>query len=178
MHAATEEAAQHLKKIIMDATEELMERMDAYLEERMSHQELVAFEADLKENQALLRLFEQHKEAILTVEAAAVRDRISNLIEAKRTEKKSRTINLNRNIIAIAASILILAGFFYFIAPSSPTHEGAIYQSFYQTDPGLPTLMGTSDNPIFTEAMVQFKEGKYSEALETFQVLTIANPEK
>lgn len=162
----------------MEVSEILMDRMDKYLEGAMSEEEIKAFESELQTNSELARAFEQHKETILTIESIGMKDEIAEVIRQNRnqSEKKARTVSFNRSAIAVAASLVILIGAFFFLKPSGTSSGLSLYSSLYQADPGLPTLMGATDNPIFSDAMVSYKEGKYQEALESFNVLSVANP--
>lgn len=161
----------------MEVTEALMDRMDQYLEGKMSAGEAQAFESELRDNPKLADLLAQHQETILTIESVGVKNELSKIIEQnrKREQTETKTISINRNVIAIAASIAILLGAFFYFRPFSPSQGQALYQAFYQADPGLPTMMGATDNPIFADAMVSYKEGEYQKALESFKMLSVAN---
>lgn len=162
----------------MEVSETLMDRMDSYLDGKMSEKERQSFDAELASDPELAQAFEIHKEAILSIESYGVKDEIADIIRQNRNKSgaKRRTISIHRNLIAVAASVVILLGAFFFLKPSGLTPGLSLYNSLYQTDPGLPTLMGATDNPIFTEAMVSYKEGDYQKALESFNVLSLANP--
>ncbi|MCB0687524.1 MAG: hypothetical protein KDC53_13405 [Saprospiraceae bacterium] len=163
----------------MEISETLMDRMDSYLEGNMSDTETKAFEMELDSNPELASALAKHRETILTIQSVGLQKDLAKVMERnrEREKQKSKTISINRNLIAIAASVVLLLGAFFFLRPAATTPGLALYEELYQKDPGLPTLMGATDNPIFMDAMVSYKEGDYKKALESLDVLKIANPQ-
>ncbi len=156
----------------MEITEAIMERMDQYLFDIMSSEEKKEFEADLASDPGLREAFDAHKSMIFSVEAAGVKDDLSKIIANQKSQKSSaKTISFNRTWIAVAASVVILVGAFYLFNTTRSTAGGELYAEFYTVDPGLPTLMGTSDDPRFAEAMVKYKQGEYRTALAEFDLM-------
>ncbi len=155
----------------------LVEEFDRYWFEQLSQAELEAFRQRLEEEPETREWFEEYRLQVLTVEEAGLRKRLDEFHEDARTERKPSgvpVIALVRQYWAAAALILALA-IPLWIQYSSAKEE-RLFNTFFVTDPGLPTVMGRSDNFQFYDAMVDFKAGDYAEAIEKWEALAQANP--
>ena len=91
------------------------------------------------------------------------------------TPSKSRS--LSPWIWAVAASVaLILVGWLGFQNIFN-TANNKLFTAYYQTDPGLITAMSGTDSYEFDRGMVDFKEGKYQEALALWEPILTQKPE-
>lgn len=90
--------------------------------------------------------------------------------------KNPKTVSLPRWIGVAAASIaLILVGWLgYETLFDSPTEK--LFEAYYETDPGLITAMSGTASYEFDRGMVDFKEGKYREALQRWEPLLNEKP--
>jgi tetratricopeptide (TPR) repeat protein len=160
----------------MKISETEMEQIDVYLKGNLSEEEVISFEKELSQNKDLREALTQHKQTILSIEYNQTSKTLVDIIEENRGSKSSKLISINRRLLAVAASLVILIGAFFLIKPFTISSGNKLFNEFYQTDPGLPTLMGSTDNPVFAEAMVDYKEGSYAAALDKFNQLAISNP--
>ena len=75
--------------------------------------------------------------------------------------------------IAAGIAILLSLSIWFFNKPS-PNEK--LFQTHYSPDPGLPTVMGSSDNYRFYEAMVDYKQGNYDVAIKKWEEQLLAKP--
>ena len=155
----------------MEMTEALMDQMDAYLEGTMSASERQSFEKELENNAELAEMLEAHRSAVLSIESVGVKADLQQIMAQNRAVKPAKVRSFNRTVLSIAASLLVLVGAFFILKSGAGSSAQKLYQAYYQTDPGLPTLMGSTDNALFDDAMVDFKSGDYDSALEKFNDL-------
>ena len=76
--------------------------------------------------------------------------------------------------IAAAAIIIIGSASFWFFNNSS---EEQLYDTYFKPDPGLPTTMSSSDDFVFYDAMVNYKQGDYKTAISKWEKLVQKRPE-
>ena len=69
---------------------------------------------------------------------------------------------------------VILAAAAWWLA-RTPVNE-QLYAEHFRPDPGLPVAMGVTDDPVFADAMVSYKEGKYAEARAKWSPLLQMEP--
>lgn len=157
----------------MEMSPELMERMDSYLEGRMSSDERVVFEQDLISSEELSKLFEEHQSMILAVQASSVQKSLKDVIQKNRNTAphSARKRKLYTTGMSIAAVAMILLGAFFMLRPGADTTQ-QLFAQYYDTDPGLPTLMSGDGQVQFQNAMTAYKQGDYADALERFKTIT------
>lgn len=155
----------------MEMTEALMDQMDAYLEGTMTAAERQSFERELDNNTELAEMLDAHRSTIFSIESVGVKADLQQIVAQNRVAKPTKVRSFNRTVLSIAASLLVLVGAFFILKPGAGSSAQKLYQAYYQTDPGLPTLMGSTDNALFDDAMVDFKSGNYDVALEKFNDL-------
>jgi predicted Zn-dependent protease len=156
--------------------EDQIKLFDDYLTNKLSGIERINFERQLTEDQKLRESFEQHRDAVKAIQFAAMKEKMGQIA---RQERNRNTINL-RQAFAIAASLIILAGAWFYIsnrADDSSISNEQIFASIHFKDPGLPTLMGDIDHDLaLDEFMLQYKLGKYEEAIELGEKLDRDRP--
>lgn len=110
------------------------------------------------------------------LESYLVKAELDKFHEEAYPEKTPKTRKLPQWIYAVAASItLILVGWISFQFLFVESNE-KLFTTYYETDPGLITAMSGTDSYEFDRGMVDFKEGKYEEALALWQPLLEENP--
>lgn len=94
--------------------------------------------------------------------------------------KKSKKDNYKRiefvrlSKIAASMAIIIAIGSIWFFS-NLPNEK--LYSKYFRPDPGLPSLMGSTNMPDFYKAMESYKQGDYQKAIAEWQVLNKAKPE-
>ena len=155
--------------------QELFEKIESYLLNRMSETERSEFEARMASDASL-------QEEVITLQ------QLLSGIDTYGLKKKLNTYHIPRdsnttsplvrrrshfNLLRVAAGILILfsVGWWYF----ANTHSGNTadrWGTVFYPDPGLPTSMGTTDHYNFYDAMVDYKNDNYPLALQKFNTIT------
>lgn len=163
-------------KTIEQMDQNQFETIEAYLSERMSQKDRAEFEAQLESDQELRREVEVQQASIMAVELGA----FSRMVESIGSDYDSSNPSIDRGRkggiqwLGIAAGVLLLisAGVWFLNRSESVP---SLYAEYYETDPGLPVVMGGSGERDFDDAMVDYRAGKYVKAYEKWSVLDDAN---
>lgn len=156
-------------------SEQDLELVEDYLSGKMPQQQQFAFKARLETEPALQEarlLITGIREAILTEKMdsfhAGITEKIPSIAPQAAPVKKLRTYWM-----AAAAAIIVIAttAIFYFRA----NNDSNLVASYFEVDPGLATTMGTSENYVFSRGMVDYKLGKYAEAIDAWRPLLAAS---
>ena len=152
----------------------LIETTERYLNHSLDASDREEFERLLKENPEFKNEFEGTKALILGIEAAALKNQLDLYHNEIDNEEKTETIK-NRKFknrwfklkvlpYAMAASVLLALGLFFYENKTPSNQE--VFAKHFTPDPGLPTTMGSTNNFEFYDGMVDYKRGKYGEAIE------------
>jgi tetratricopeptide (TPR) repeat protein len=122
---------------------------------------------------------EEIRQLKLGVERAALASKLDSFhvgLSDQRKPHKVRKIS-SYQILGVAASfsLLVCVAIWWLVGRASPGE--ALYQSYYQADPGLVTTMSGDSDYDFDRAMVDFKSGEYLKAKEAFESLLSKNSE-
>jgi tetratricopeptide (TPR) repeat protein len=160
--------------------QELFERIESYVLDRMDANERELFEAEIAQDQALRQEVAAQRECIMAVEVGAFS---AALVEVGRNYQQENPVIEPVNIksvsnwssmLRIAASIILLLGAGYFFL--RPAQHERLYAEFHVVDPGLPVPMSATDDPEFFDAMVDFKQGLYEKALQKWSPMLEEEP--
>ncbi len=161
-------------------SEEQQELFEHFLMDEMSVAEQLSFKARLADNKNLQKSFDEFKSLFEIVEETGLRDKLKdfhNLLE-NREKTPAKQLNPSKKWfnyrIAASITILVTMGLWFFNRPN--TNE-RLYDKYYTQDPGLPTVMGSTDNYDFYEAMVDYKQGHYKIAIGKWEKLLTQKPE-
>lgn len=159
--------------------QEQFERIEKYLLGKMNNTDRVRFEAEIKRDDNLKQQVEEVRELISTVKEESLKEELEEIHADLGYNKPLKTVQTKRkfNYLAIAASIALLVsvgGIWYL---SSTSNNQQLYERYFRPDPGLPTVMGNSDNYDFYDAMVNYKQNDYATAIEKWKKLLITKPE-
>ncbi|PRY89865.1 tetratricopeptide repeat protein [Mongoliibacter ruber] len=159
--------------------QEEFERIEQYIFGNISAEESDAFELEMESDNDLRKKYLEVKTIISGLEEAALREDLE--IFHKEMEAPTQRITTNRSInywpwAAAAAIFLCIVAAVWTIYPPTPSHE-RLFAQFYQEDPGLITAMSSASNYEFDRAMVDYKSGKYEEAIVRWEKLIQNNPE-
>ena len=151
--------------------QELFERIERYINNRMNAGEKAQFESELKSNSDLTKAYQEQKETQLAVELGALSESLEEIHE----EVVSANRPSKTNWWAIAAGIIIILSLgIYFLRSESQKNE--LFATYSTTDPGLPVPMSSTDHYIFYDAMVDYKAEKYDVAIKKWKGLVRAEP--
>tara|TARA_R110000868_G_scaffold213832_1_gene463973 strand:+ start:3210 stop:3950 length:741 start_codon:yes stop_codon:yes gene_type:complete len=161
-------------------SQELLETIERYIKDTMSSEEKVAFETQLKENPQLRQQVDDTQLLISSIRKAALKERLNevheDLISNRSIPRQNpKVLRFNFRTVSIAASILILIGGFWFFN-QRPNNE-KLFDRYFEPDRGLATVMSTTKNYEFDDAMVDYKAGKYDLAIKKWKKLLPLKPE-
>jgi tetratricopeptide (TPR) repeat protein len=103
------------------------------------------------------------------------RERIKSILKTSSSDQVGRArhieqahrVSARRIYYAAAATLLLLLIPGYFVYQNL-TFSSRIYSEYNIKDPGLPVVMGAISNSMFNNAMIEYKDAKYSNALAIF----------
>lgn len=152
------------------------ELIEAQLDGNLSSEQAKAFQ-DLEKKDADWSLKVHEVKALREdLESHLVKAELEKIHGEAFAPKKPRTAFLPRWIWAVAASLtLILVAWWVFQGFFQKPNE-KLFAAYYGTDPGLITAMSGTDSYEFDRGMVDYKEGKYQEALALWEPLLEQNP--
>lgn len=152
-------------------TQEEFESIEAYLNNSLSKENLLIFENRLHNEEGFATKVEDIKTVLTGLETQALKEQLNDFHQDIAVQEKD-TIQFNPKVkslqwrkVAVAAALIIAAGSFWFLNRNS---NNQLYADFYSPDPGLPTTMSSTNNYEFYEAMVAYKQGHYSDALNSW----------
>lgn len=159
-------------------TAELLETVERYDNGSMAQKERIAFEERLNNDVDFKSVIEDIRIILLGIETQTLKERMDEfhqeIPETRSMENSpSKTPFLNFTKLAIAAGIIIALGLFWFLSYSS---NDRLYSKHFKPDPGLPTTMSSSDNFVFYDAMVNYKQGDYKTAISKWERLNEKSP--
>lgn len=152
---------------------EIFERIERYILAEMEDSELVSFEQELATDKELSKKVEEYRVLITAIEEQSLKTKLDEFHEGIVTETipviKKRLFSFPKIGIAAAISFLVaFAGYKYY---QNNTHDDSLYETYFVPDPGLPTVMGKTENYAFFDAMVDYKRGNYNTAIKKWKEL-------
>lgn len=171
---------QKIKKLKNNSniTPELLEAVERYDNGTMAQEERIAFEEQLNNDADFKSVVEDIRITLLGIETQTFKERMDEfhqeIPETRSVETlPSKSPSLSFSKIAIAAGIIIALGMFWFLSGSS---NDRLFTEYFKPDPGLPTTMSSSDNFVFYDAMVNYKQGDYKTAISKWKKLNEKSP--
>ncbi len=160
--------------------QEDFESIEKYVSGKLSNNELIDFEKKLIAEPLLQQNVEEHKIMVNAIEKQSLKNKLDDFhrgIDKNRSDIKTLKKPSYIQKYVIAASIAILIGIGGFWYSTNLNTNQKIYATYFKPDPGLPTVMGTSNNYHFYDAMVNYKQGNYVTAIEKWEKLLITKPQ-
>jgi len=165
--------------------QEQFELIERYLMQEMTAQERAEFNTKINDDPVLSAQVEEVKETLLGIESASLRAKLDDfheevnpvrkLNESETNGKVSKNFKNRFAIIAVAASIVLACGVFWFMDQGSSSDT--LYAKHFTPDPGLPTTMSTTSEYNFYEAMVDYKRKEYGTAIKKWEQLLPEKPD-
>lgn len=161
-------------------SQELLETIERYLKNAMDVAERISFEQQLKEDAVLQQQVTDTKLILTGIKKAVLKKKLHTLHEELVKDevivnKKPKVFKLNFRTLSIAASVLILVGGFWFFN-QQPSNK-KLFDTYFEPDRGLATVMSKGNNHAFDDAMVDYKNEKYDLAIKKWEVLLKSKPE-
>jgi len=158
-------------------TPEELAYIDRYLHQQMTEEEQTVFrqkiknEADFKEKVNEVRL------TLLAIAETGVEEKIKEFhkrIAPLPAINKDKTIRLRYFAAAASVAILVSLGVWFLLMNNDTGND--LYSNYYKPDPGLMTVMGSTDKYEFEKAMVSYRNGEYRQAIITWKEQLNRNP--
>ncbi len=159
---------------------ETFEQIERYLLGQMTAAEKQSFEQELAANKEMQDSVDQVQLLILGVKEGSLSadlNRFHNELPATPIKqlKPVRYISLKRWLAVASVIFILVLGSWFLVFKKSANEK--LYATYFQPDPGLITAMSTTDNYVFDRAMVDYKTGKYSEAITAWKGLLQKTPQ-
>lgn len=147
------------------STEEI-ERIESFLDGSMSDSDKIAFEEQLKSDPELQAKTDEIRLLQVGIQEAILAKKLASFHQPA---AKVVTMKSNRTKWLAAASVLILlaAGAWFLFLQKNPNEQ--LYANYFKPDPGLPTTMSSSDAYEFEKAMIDYKNGDYQKAIDSWK---------
>lgn len=165
-------------------TQEQLELFERYINGEMSPAERLELDSKRNDDPIFEKHFQETKSMILGIESAAMINEMNSFHEDMvpvrslntREEQTSTTPSLGKRVMtwSIAATIILALGIFAFMNNESSSEK--LFAKHFTPDPGLPTVMSTTSEYSFYDAMVNYKEEKYNLAIEKWESLLPTKP--
>ena len=149
------------------------EAIEAYVLGRMTDPERAAFEHRMASDPDLLAEVGIERENIQAVELGGI-SRILKSIAAEGSVHEPKTRSWSGLLKYAAMVAALTSAIIWWVSRSSVNEQ--LFTAHFKCDPGLPVVMGATDDPIFADAMVAYKLGDYAEARAKWAPLLAAEP--
>ncbi len=165
----------------LEPTHKELELFEAYLMDTMDVAEKQKFGQQLSNDNMLGKKFQNFKQQVSYIEESALRSKLEEFhgeYENTRAIGPNRSGQSSKNLkkYMIAASIALIAALGSILFLDGGSTEKKLFDEHFSPDPGLPTVMGNNDNYAFYEAMVDYKQGNYGEAIKKWETLLGQRP--
>lgn len=152
------------------------EAIEAYVLGTMEADDRERFDREIVTDALLRAEVELQRENMLAIELGGLSRELKRIgADQGREEDRRAETGAWRPYLKYAAAValLIIGGLWWF---SRPTTGERLFAEHFTADPGLPVAMGMSGDPIFADAMISFKEGKYGDARAKWSILLQGDP--
>ncbi|HAS59653.1 MAG TPA: hypothetical protein DEQ87_03445 [Algoriphagus sp.] len=147
------------------------ELIEAWLDGKLTKEQSLAFQHSENEDPEWSLKIQEVKILKNDLEAYLFKVELEKIHEEIVNQKPTKSASLSRWILAIAASLILILVSWWGIQSVFQSPNEKLFAAYYQTDPGLITAMSGSDSYEFDRGMVDYKEGKYKEALARWNLL-------
>ncbi len=167
-------------------TQELSEKIEAYIEGALSGADLTDFENTLKSDQELAQEVTLQKELLTYLQhnekSIAFRKKLQVISEEIKKENSHKTSTVTKKSFTyfkIAASFLVLIGLstFLWFNTGNTTPED-LYAQYYVTYPIGDIKRGAeiSEDIAIKDIIVQYKNGEYQKVIKPLESIVASNP--
>lgn len=159
------------KKYSDEISQVAFERIERFLLGRMDEGEQAQFESDLKQDEQLRNEVELQRKLFAAVESGSV-----NLDEIPQSRPTLRWYSRMSRYgwHAVAASVVLAVGIWHFGFRQSP--EERLFATYFVAPKGLVTPMSATGDYAFHDAMVDYKQGDYRQAIAKWDPLLAQAP--
>src|SRR6056297_1951036 len=148
-----------------DISQDLYERIESYLSGEMADSEKSAFEREMAQDTALREEVAIQRELIQAVELGALEETLLEIEKEMQSPGEGQQRESHRYWFAMAASFLALIALSVWMLTKPNTNQ-KLFAEYVEYDPGLPVPMSATSDYQFYDAMVDYKNEKYTTAIE------------
>jgi tetratricopeptide (TPR) repeat protein len=153
--------------------EQHFDETERFLRRQMSPEEAATFERRMLTDDRLRQQVDEWRMMILGIQESALHERLDEFHDTLPVQMETRS--KSKSWLAAATTIVVIgaAALWYFM-PGNKSER--LFLEYFRPDPGLMSAMGASENYIFDRAMIDYKTGKYNEAIKSWLSLQQSNP--
>lgn len=152
--------------------QELLEKIEAYLEGQLTKADLASFAAE-HEIENLDAEIEWVQNIQLATGVSGLRDQLDAILpNAEKSATEKSKVRPLRIILGVAASIAILVIGYLGLVRTGGTDD--LYATYKFEEPGLPVVMGASERYQLDDALTYYGEGNYKEAIRRLEKIDTA----
>ncbi len=160
--------------------QEIFEKIEAYLQGRMSVEEKEQFQQQLNQDPGLQKIMEEQLALTNAIETEGLKNKLNSIYDHQfgTHKQKGNVIFLKRFrpiLAAASVALLVLAAWLIFRNTEQPNEQ--LFSQYYERPAGLPTTLGIQTNEAFSEGMIEYKLGNFSEAQQFWLPLLAQFPE-
>lgn len=145
-----------------------LEQMEAYLSGSMSPEQHTAFSARLQTDTSLQEI----RLLITGIREASLTEKLNSFHSQTGKTYAIAPKRIRTYWMAAAALVILIAATAVLLWNNG---DDKLMASYFTPDPGLATTMSAGDNYAFNRGMVDYKTGKYNEAIEAWRPLIAVN---
>jgi predicted Zn-dependent protease len=145
---------------------------ERFLRSEMSADEAAAFERRMLADEQLREHVDELRLLMLGIQESVLHDKMNEFHSALPVQME--TPSRSKAWLPAASIIVVIAAAAFRYIASGNKNE-ALFAEYFHPDPGLISGMGVSENYIFDHAMIDYKTGKYAEAIKAWQDLQRSN---
>lgn len=158
-----------------------IEQIERFLQGDMSAEERQAFVHRMNQDTALKQTTEEMEMLFLGIQEASLQKRLDRYHEDLSAGSNNHTGSPKKSFSPkawlAAAAVVIATAFSIWWFLLKTGREDDLYARYFHPDPGLPTLMSTTETYAFDRAMIDYKTGGYAAAIKAWDSLLQLNPQ-
>ncbi len=163
----------------MKRTPEIFEKIEAYLNKRLSQEDLTAFEKEMQANPELQAEVAKHQslhEVLRDKDTLEFKEKLINIHQEIKNEKNSSTKSGLSNYIKIAATLVVLIGLGTLLwnIIGNNTQMQDLYEAYYEPFPIEDITRGETTNEL-QDILTLYSKGVYDEVIGKLEKLTITS---
>jgi cytochrome c-type biogenesis protein CcmH/NrfG len=157
--------------------QEEWELIEQYIAGNMPAEELYAFEARMNADESLRAKVQQVQTIAVGIKESALEQKLEQFHQQlpKHINTPVRRNNARVYWLSAAAAVALLIVVGVFVSRSKGNGE-KLFAQYFEADPGLATTMGSSTEYEFNLGMIQYRSGKFKEAVDVWRPLLKDRP--
>lgn len=159
--------------------QEEFELIEHFLDEKLDERQMELIRKRIESDHDFASLVDEIRDIQFGIERASLAGKLDLFhadIAIQKTDAPVRSIRpLWYWGVAASFFLVMTAGIWWILGQQSS--EEKLYQAYFITDPGLVTSMAGEGNYEFDRAMVDYKDGNYTEAIKRWEKLLVEKPQ-